>query len=196
MHLKQSNFHHVFLFIIFNSFVFYVMGDVIRLGKCPFVKLQRGFKHFLFNGDWYEVGRNPIILFSNTKCNKINLKHSDEKLYLKSSSVFKNFNREINFEAFAFSPNLEDPAKMKIEYPLTLLKTNITIPYWVLYTDYEYAVVWSCVEYLKILHFEYYWILSRKPYISEEKLRDLGDVLTLSNIDTSYMIRTEQTGCM
>ncbi|RMZ94158.1 apolipo D-like [Brachionus plicatilis] len=186
----------MFIILVNSLLVSITFSDVIRLGKCPFVRLQRGFKHILFVGDWYEVARNPIMLFSNTKCNKVNFKKDEDKYNFRSSLVFKNFKKEIIFDAFAYSPYANEPAKMKIEYPLTLLKTNISFPYWVLYTDYDYAIMWSCAEYLKILHFEYFWIFSRKPYISEEKLRDLSDVLTLSNIDTSFMVRTEQTGCM
>ena len=66
----------------------------------------------------------------------------------------------------------------------------------VIYTDYDTAVVWSCNEYLKIIHLEYFWVLSRKPYINEEKLRDMLDVLTLTGIDTTYAIQTEQMGCV
>jgi lipocalin len=47
-----------------------------------------------------------------------------------------------------------------------------------------------------VIHLEYFWVLSRKPYINEEKLRDMLDVLTLTGIDTTYAIQTEQMGCV
>lgn len=36
-------------------------------------------------------------------------------------NFLRNFKREIIFDAFAYSPEANEPAKMKIEYPLTLL---------------------------------------------------------------------------
>jgi lipocalin len=66
----------------------------------------------------------------------------------------------------------------------------------VIYTDYDTSVIWSCNEYFKVVHLEYFWVLSRKPYINEEKLRDMLDVLTLTGIDTTYAIQTEQMGCV
>jgi lipocalin len=65
-------------------------GDVLRLGRCPPVKLQRNFKPFLFTGDWYEIARNPIFILGTTKCNKLNLKANNENgLTIRFSSMFK-----------------------------------------------------------------------------------------------------------
>jgi lipocalin len=80
-------------------------------------------------------------------------------------------------------------------FVLNIKGTNLTIPYWVLYTDYESALIWSCNDYLKIFHLEYFWILSRKPYLNEEKLNYLLDVLQLSGINVNQLVRTEQVGC-
>jgi len=73
----------------------------------------------------------------------------------------------------------------------------LTFNYWVLYTDYDStALIWSCSEYLKFLHLEYFWVLSRKPYLNEDKLLDLTDKLAMLGIISSYAVKTDQTGCM
>ena len=47
-----------------------------------------------------------------------------------------------------------------------------------MHTDYDQsALIWSCIEYLKLFHLEYFWILSRKPYLNDDKLMDISDML-------------------
>jgi apolipoprotein D and lipocalin family protein len=66
----------------------------------------------------------------------------------------------------------------------------------VIWTDYDQsALLWSCTEYLKFFHLEYFWVFGRKPYLSEEKVKDLLEILTYSNIKTDYAVKTEQVGC-
>lgn len=96
----------IFIILVDSLLVIYTNSDVIRLGKCPLVRLQRGFKQILVNliktkrnnpilnnfqfvGDWYEVARNPIMFFSNTKCNKIKFKKDEEKFNFTSFLTFK-----------------------------------------------------------------------------------------------------------
>lgn len=96
----------IFFILVDSLLVIFAKSDVIRIGKCPLVRLQRGFKQILVNyievkrnsdilnnfkfvGDWYEVARNPIMFFSNTKCNKIKFKKDVGKYNFTSFLTFK-----------------------------------------------------------------------------------------------------------
>lgn len=46
------------------------------------------------------------------------------------------------------------------------------------------------------MHLEYFWILSRKPYLNEDSILDLTDKLALNGIISSYAIKTDQSGCI
>lgn len=66
----------------------------------------------------------------------------------------------------------------------------------VLYTDYDVALVFSCKNYFSVFNLQYFWILSRKPYINENKLNDLEAILRKNKIDTSYLTKNDLIGCV
>ncbi len=85
------------------------LADVLRLGRCPELKVQRNLIHHLvnsnycfvffyfkictffkikkFTGEWFEIAKNPMILLANTKCNKLSLSLDGPNFNLKSSSL-------------------------------------------------------------------------------------------------------------
>jgi lipocalin len=76
------------------------------------------------------------------------------------------------------------------------LEANLAVPYWILYTDYETAVVWSCTEYLNYLHSEYFWIISRTRVLNDDKIEQLLGFLNDSGINTSYYVQVDQNDCI
>ncbi len=57
------------------------------------------------------------------------------------------------------------------------------------------ALIWSCSEYFKFLNLQYFWILSKTPYLTSAKLNDMLNILTSFDINISYMIKNDLFGC-
>ncbi len=86
---------------------------------------------------------------------------------------------------------------MTIKYQLKLFDVNLVLPFWILYTDYQTSVVWSCHEYLSsFVHTEYFWLLSRTKTIDSDKIDMLFNVLTDFDIDSSDRVKTDQFNCL
>ena len=66
----------------------------------------------------------------------------------------------------------------------------------IVHTDYQTALIWSCTEHLSILRLEYLWVLSRKPYLNELKLKEITNMLLEYKIDTSSVIKNNMVGCI
>ena len=77
---------------------------------------------FKFSGEWYEIARNPMIVLSSTKCDKISLNYNNNVFSMKSTSIMRSFNKDVTFEAVAYQQN--GTAKMTIHYPLTLFSNS------------------------------------------------------------------------
>jgi lipocalin len=79
-----------FWFAFTIAFIFdLIKCDVIRIGACPKVFVQRNFDRELFEGKWYEIAKNPMIILSSSKCNKIELNLKHNYYNVKSSSILK-----------------------------------------------------------------------------------------------------------
>lgn len=72
---------------------------------------------------------------------------------------------------------------------------NLEIPYWIVYSDYQNALVWSCFDYYKTFHVEYFWILSRSPKLSDEKIEQLLTILSDFGVNTSFYVLADQSNC-
>lgn len=69
-------------------------------------------------------------------------------------------------------------------------------PYWVLATDYEnYALVYSCTTIIWLFHLDHVWILGRNPYLPQETVTYLKNILISNNISIEKMTKTDQVNC-
>uniref|UniRef100_A0A8C9RBJ3 Apolipoprotein D n=1 Tax=Scleropages formosus TaxID=113540 RepID=A0A8C9RBJ3_SCLFO len=74
--------------------------------------------------------------------------------------------------------------------------SDAQVPYWVLSTDYTTsAVLYSCIDILRIFHVEYAWILGRGRSLPEQTVNASKEILLGSNTDVSRMTWTNQEGC-
>ncbi|XP_018596849.1 apolipoprotein D-like isoform X1 [Scleropages formosus] len=79
---------------------------------------------------------------------------------------------------------------------VTFTPSNPYRPYWVLSTDYTTsAVLYSCIDILRIFHVEYAWILGRGRSLPEQTVNASKEILLGSNTDVSRMTWTNQEGC-
>lgn len=69
-------------------------------------------------------------------------------------------------------------------------------PYWVLSTDYESALVYSCTDVLRIFHLDYAWILSRTRTLPAETVYHAKEVFSREKIDVGRMAPTDQSKCI
>jgi len=68
--------------------------------------------------------------------------------------------------------------------------------YWVLDTDYDnYTFIYSCSGVLGITHYEFAWILSRHPNITDDTKTKLFNEAEAFGIDTTHFRFQDRTGC-
>ena len=84
-----------------------------------------------------------------------------------------------------------------MKYALESFGVNLVLPFWIIFTDYQTAVVWSCHEYFQsFFHSEYFWLLSRTKTLDSDKINKLFEVLTDFDINTSDRVKTNQNNCL
>lgn len=75
-------------------------------------------------------------------------------------------------------------------------KATIDALYFILDTDYNnYAVIFACGSFSKILNGQMAWVLSRNREISEENLRRAFEVFESQKIRTNPLIYSDQRDC-
>ncbi|XP_006884345.1 PREDICTED: apolipoprotein D [Elephantulus edwardii] len=166
-------------------------GQSLQAGKCPDPPVQENFDLNKYLGRWYEIEKIPTT-FESGRCIQANYT-------LKENGNIQVINQEIRddgslnqIEGEATVPDASEPAKLGVKFSWLMPIS----PYWVLDTDYEnYSVVYSCVSFIQLFHFEYAWILARTPSLPPETVSNLKASLTSYDIAADKMTVTDQANC-
>ncbi|XP_003926237.1 apolipoprotein D [Saimiri boliviensis] len=166
-------------------------GQTFHLGKCPMPPVQENFDVNKYLGRWYEIEKIPTT-FEKGRCIQANYSLMD-------NGNIKVLNRELRYdgtvnqiEGEATQVNLTEPAKLAVKF-FWLMPSA---PYWVLATDYEnYALVYSCTDFIQLFHVDFAWILGRNSYLPPETVDSLKNILTSNNIPVDKMTVTDQMNC-
>ncbi|KAL6104006.1 apod [Pungitius sinensis] len=162
-------------------------AQVVRPGKCPQPAVQENFDTARYLGKWYEIQRLPHA-FQYGEC-------STATYSLQSPGVVGVFNRELlangtinSISGSATAKDASEPAKLLVSF----FENAPPAPYWVLSTDYDnYTLVYSCTD-LELVHVDFAWIMSRKPTLPEETLKELQNKLASIKVTVDKLLTTNQ----
>lgn len=119
---------------------------------------------------------NGHIKVDNSECINHPCDHADRKVAIGDAVI----------------PDMNEPAKLEVKF----FELSPRGPYWVVETDYTgYSVVYGCTSIGGLYHFDYAWILSRKPTLDGKIVKDIMDKLTGFGIPVEEFMKTEQDGC-
>uniref|UniRef100_A0A1A9VZK3 Apolipoprotein D n=1 Tax=Glossina brevipalpis TaxID=37001 RepID=A0A1A9VZK3_9MUSC len=171
-----------------------VTPQIISGGSCnQSVETVPDFDVSRYTGRWYEFEKYPTIFELGGRCiyaeyhnagnNKVSVfNYQKNKITGTSSSirgtakVLSPGKLEVRFEGFAA---LAGPGN-----------------YWVLGTDYEnFAVVYSCMDWLHIVNTKIIWILTRERFPVDDIIQEARDVITSKGFSLSHLVRTDQSHC-
>jgi lipocalin len=163
---------HILLAIACLSLV----SSKLNWGTCPTFK--RSIPSLEINrylGHWYELGRHRSVPFQKGDCGKVFYSlNPDGTIRIENTEKRDDKFTTIIGRAFTTS----DPFRLKITFSETWIGKLFKGDYQVVETDYEgFAVVYSCSDFF-FARYEYVWILSRTPQVTEEKLNEIKNVLT------------------
>ncbi|KAL4631072.1 apolipoprotein D-like isoform X1 [Arapaima gigas] len=176
--------------VLFSVYLPVIMGQVFHWGPCPDPAVQPNFNLHMYFGKWYEIEKLPAS-FEKGKCIETNYSlRADGTIKVLNTEVVKGVTHSI--EGTAVIQDINQPAKLGVSFSFFTPYS----PYWVLSTDYETsAVVYSCIDIVRIFRVEYAWILGRTRSLPEMTISGSKDILIGSNIDISRMTPTDQEGC-
>ncbi|XP_062833648.1 apolipoprotein D isoform X1 [Anolis carolinensis] len=178
-------------FLLLHLLLGLAQAQTFHMGKCPDPPVQEVFDIHKYLGKWYEIEKLPSN-FEKGHCIQANYS-------LKENGKVKVVNKEIHMdgtlneiEGEAFHVNLQEPAKLHVKFNWFMPAA----PYWVISTDYDnYALVYSCTNFMWLFHVDYAWIMSRTPELHPETVDHLKNILQSYDINTARMRPTDQTDC-
>ncbi len=158
------------IFIILLIFVAAIRCDFSFGGCKNIVSEPETFKLDRYLGKWYELGRSKTIPFEKGDCNYAIYSLNDD-------GTVKVYNTEVVNGEFkgvvGKAEKTENPFKLTVSFSDSLFAKLNKGNYHILDTDYDsFAVIYSCTN-LFVAKVEFYWILSRTPEVSQEKLEEL-----------------------
>lgn len=179
-----------------------VAGHDWGWGSCPSIKTFPNLDVEKFLGLWYVIQQTDTTSscltmdYSRSSPTQLRATKSRQLLVLDSFSI----EHTNSYTAKLDMPDLDNPAAMRVKWPLNLAGKA---DYRVVDTDYDnYAVVFECQKFANFLHRKSTAILARSPslsneIISEERkaLNDMGiSTGDLDAIDHSVCVRREDAG--
>ncbi|MED6249527.1 hypothetical protein ATANTOWER_015624 [Ataeniobius toweri] len=178
------SFIQVFSFTLLS--VLAAKAQVIMPDRCPNAAVQEKFDAARYLGKWYEIQRMPHM-FQKGQC-------STATYSLQSPGVVGVLNRELLANGTVdeitgiAKPDPAEPAKLLVYF----FEDSPPAPYWVLSTDYDnYALVYSCTD-LSVLHADFVWILSRRPTLPDETVKELHSILLSIGVSVDKLLTTNQ----
>ncbi|KAK5889287.1 hypothetical protein CesoFtcFv8_015303 [Champsocephalus esox] len=163
-------------------------AQVIMPGRCPQTGVQEDFDTARYLGKWFDIQRLPNTFQKGECCTATYSLQSPGVVGVLNSELLSDGTiSSINGSATAKDPS--EPAKLQVSF----FEYAPPAPYWVLSTDYEnYSLVYSCTD-LGVLHFDFAWILSREPTLSEETLGELQGILSSMGVSVHKLLTTDQS---
>uniref|UniRef100_A0A4W4EPI2 Apolipoprotein D n=1 Tax=Electrophorus electricus TaxID=8005 RepID=A0A4W4EPI2_ELEEL len=168
-----------------------VKAQVPHWGPCTEPATQPAFNlKQVFMGRWFEIAKLPAR-FEKGRCIESNFTLKvDGTAQVVSSEILKGELRKIGGTVIAEEP--KNPAKLGIIFSHVLPYAT----YWILSTDYvNSALVYSCIDVLRLFHVDFAWILSRTRSLPASAITQAREVFTSNNIDVSHMVLSSQQGC-
>ncbi|XP_072391123.1 apolipoprotein D-like [Diabrotica undecimpunctata] len=164
----------------------------IPVEKCPDVKGVANFDGAAYLGDWYEQARYPTLLEDHGRCVVTNIAvDSDGNVKSRTQYINSETNETHVLEGEGTSNSTTGEAKFLVHF----LNPDVTVPFWVLGTDYKrYSVGFSCFERDGVT-LESLFLTTRHQYASPDDVDDIIQVLEDNNISLKPLILTDQNGC-
>ncbi|KAH3774987.1 apolipoprotein D-like [Dreissena polymorpha] len=169
-----------------------VSAQVFGPGSCPNVNAQSTFNLTRYLGDWFEQYRFYAAFESGQDCAKANYQLKPDGHIRIFNSGFKNGNPvNATGDAYVADP-VNAPAKLKLRFSSLAPYGD----YWVIDTDYDhYTFIYTCSNVLGLTHYEFAWILTRSPVISEDVKTKLFNEAKALKIDTTHFATQNRTNC-
>ncbi len=147
-----------------------VITSDFSFGSCPNVQFELDSLDIdRYLGTWYEVARSKSIPFEKGNCVRATYsKSADGKGIdvLNQGTLDDGSPNDIKGKAF-FTKN---PLKFKLQFADSFIAKFFKGDYEIVNTDYDnFALIYACTD-LYVCKNEWFWVLSRDPRISQEKL--------------------------
>ncbi|KAA0704630.1 Apolipoprotein D [Triplophysa tibetana] len=179
----------VMIVLLVPLLVSFVSAQTFRWGPCPTPKVQPNFELSKYLGKWYEIERLPAS-FERGKCIEANYKlNPDKTIQVLNAQTYKG--KVEGAEGTAVVTDMREPAKLGVRFSYF----SPYAPYWVLSTDYNVALVYSCTDVLRLFHVDFAWILARTRTLPAETVSKAKETFSRENIDVSKMCPTDQRRC-
>merc|ERR1711893_77545 len=190
---KRQTSSSVMLYIIVGlAIIACAQAQVIRPGRCPDVPTQQVFDLERYMGTWYEITKLPTIFQPDQKCvrARYNIREDglvrvrNDGINLRSGSY-----SSIEGEAIQFDPS--DPAKLGVRF----FEGQDFGMYWVIETDYNYTLIWSCGSLGGLAHTQSSWILARENTLVQRTVDYLKRLAGSYGIAIEEFETTDNVGC-
>ncbi|KAL4702780.1 hypothetical protein ACJJTC_002320 [Scirpophaga incertulas] len=161
-------------------------------GQCSAdINVVQDFNLTRFDGTWYEIEAYPTDQQQGQCISHLLSPASDRTLNLQSSQVSAQ-TLISNTGVLSFDSASSNDARMTVR--ITVDGQAITIPFWILSTDYDdYALAYSCVNENSDYRHVYSWKLSRRRTLSETANNNINKVIaTVDILGEQYYEKIDQ----
>uniref|UniRef100_A0A224XY40 Putative pallidipin-like lipocalin n=1 Tax=Panstrongylus lignarius TaxID=156445 RepID=A0A224XY40_9HEMI len=168
-----------------------------ELGEClinDYIQIKEFDAEKFFNGTWYELFNYETYLFDmKGKCTALQSKISDNNVDILFYQYSYNQSKWETLKGFTLLKEMEG-SEFMVQYPTFDELHHITIPYSVVYTDYDnYAVFYSCQS-IYGMKLEMSWVSTRQRG-DLSKYLDIEQVLARSGLNFILFDVSVQESC-
>lgn len=149
-----------------------------------------------YTGLWYEIAVSPfpkVTFEADCRCTQARYTPS---MTSKDEIVVENTCRQPSgmWDYVRGSAKVRGPGQLGVKFSMWMPEGDYQI---IDYKSGQYALVWSCSEFLGLSYSQALWILSRKPTMESWTYNALlRKANMLTGFDTSQMIPTDQRTCL
>ena len=165
----------------------------IPVERCPDVKGVANFDGYAYLGNWYEQGRYPTLLEDHGRCVVTNIAVGPISRTIRSRTQY--INSETNETHVLEGEAQQGSTTGEGRFLVHFLNPDVTVPFYVLGTDYEnYSVGFVCFERNGVF-LESLFLTTRTPVPTRDEIDAIIQVLDDNNIDRDQIIDTDQDDC-
>ncbi|XP_071800108.1 apolipoprotein D-like isoform X1 [Asterias amurensis] len=183
----------VILGLVLAGLVACSQAEVFSWGRCPTVEVKNDFDLTALLGRWFQILRfkSSFAGGEGNRCMTQDYSARDDgKVKIVNSEIDESTGEPISVEGYAYAPNPEEPAKLKVD-----LTPGFEGEIWVLDTDYEnFAMLHNCKDYY-FFNLQLNWLHSRTRTLETGDVQDALKKFEDAGIDVSGFIKSDQTGC-